>query len=458
MVTGNSVVNLLIDLVKTAGVVIIFAYLVTRTRFFTDLLDKRPGIKSRVIMILFFGALSIFGTYGGVRLPSGAIANIRDLGPIIAGLVGGPVVGLGAGLIGGIQRYSLGGFVAISSSSVTPLAGLVGGLIYLARKGKFPPIWGVMVYAACVEIFLMGFTLLISRPYDDTLAVVKQVALPMIFANAIGTGIFAYIIHNLMNERKNAAEKERYRAELERKKFEIETARNIQRSFLPESNPSIEGFDIAGFTLPALEVGGDFYDFIPISADRWGFVIADVSGKGFPAALFMALSRTCVRAYAVGKTAACDAISMANKLISLDDKSDMFVTLFYAMLDTQNKQLHYVNAGHNPPMVLGRDGSGLVMLAAKGIALGVMPDITLEEKEIPLRTGEILLLYTDGVTEAVNLKKEQFGPQRLIKLVQDSRDLSAQEIIRRIEQDVIAFSEGQPQFDDLTLMVVKVLR
>jgi sigma-B regulation protein RsbU (phosphoserine phosphatase) len=455
---GTTFINLLIDLIKTAGVVIIFAYLVTRTRFFIDILEKRPNYKSRLIMIAFFGALSIFGTYGGVVLPSGAIVNIRDLGPIIAGLVGGPIVGLGAGLIGGLQRYFIGGFVAVSSSSVTVLAGLVGGLIYLLRKGIFPRIWAVMLYAACVELFLMGFTLLISRPFDQTLEVVKQAALPMIIANAAGTGIFAFIIHNLITERKNATEKERLRAELERKKFEIETARNIQRSFLPDSEPHIKGFDIAGFTLPALEVGGDFYDFIPISQDRWGFVIADVSGKGFPAALFMALSRTCVRAYAVGKTTACGAICMANNLISQDDKSDMFVTLFYALLDTDSKQLHYVNAGHNPPLVFGRQGDGLVLLAARGIALGVMPDIALEEKEVPLHEGEIVLLYTDGVTEAVNMKKEQFGQQRLITLVEGNRNLSAQELIRRIEQEVIAFSEGQPQFDDLTLMVLKVLK
>jgi sigma-B regulation protein RsbU (phosphoserine phosphatase) len=454
----SSIINLAVDLIKTAGVVVVFAYLVTRTSFFSEILEKRPNYKSRIITIIVFGALSIFGTYGGVVLPSGAIANIRDLGPIIAGLAGGPVVGLGAGLIGGLHRFSMGGFVAVSTSTTTVLAGLVGGLIYVLNKGNYPRIRAVMLYAACVEVFLMGFTLLISRPFTEALETVSQAALPMIVANSVGAGIFAFIIRNLVTERKNAAEKEIYRTELERKKFEIETAHNIQKSFLPDADPHIEGFDIAGYTLPALEVGGDFYDFIPISPDRWGFVIADVSGKGFPAALFMALSRTCVRAYAVGKTTASGAIRMANSLISLDDKSDMFVTLFYAILDTDSKQLHYVNAGHNPPLVLGRPGDSLVLLAARGIALGVMPDISLEEKEIPLREGETVLMYTDGVTEAVNMKNEQFGQQRLIKLVEDNRSLSAHELIRRIEQEVIAFSEGQPQFDDLTLMVLKVLK
>jgi len=450
-------VSILIDLIKTASVVVVFAYLVTRSTFFNDLLEKRPNITSRIVMIFFFGALSVFGTYGGVVLSTGAIANIRDLGPIIAGLVGGPVVGLGAGLIGGLQRYFVGGFVAVSTSSVTVMAGLASGLIYVFKKGEFPRVWVVMIFAACVEIFLMGFTLLISRPFDMALASVKEVYIPMIATNAVGAGIFAYIIRNLITERKNAKDKEILRTELERKKFEIETARNIQRSFLPDSEPHMSGFDIAAFSLPALEVGGDFYDFIPISEDKWGLVIADVSGKGFPAALFMALSRTCVRANAMGKTTASEAICMANNLISEDEKSGMFVTLFYATLDKNTRRLSYVNAGHNPPLILGEQASSLVMLSAKGIALGVMPDIFLEEHEIVLHEGEIIIFYTDGVTEAVNKEQEQFGQERLIKCIQDNRNLSAKELIQLLEQEVTAFSEGQPQFDDITLMVVKVL-
>lgn len=391
-------------------------------------------------------------------LSSGAIANIRDLGPMVAGLVGGPVVGIGAGLIGGIQRYFIGGFVAVPCSLATVIAGMAGGIIFCLRKGNLPRIWQVMLFAASMELFHMGLALLIARPFDEALAVVREVIVPMTAANSIGAGIFAFVISNLISERRTAADKEKYRGELERKKFEIETARNIQKSFLPESEPRLEGFDIAAFSLQALEVGGDFYDFIPISKDKWGLVIADVSGKGFPAALFMALSRTCVRANAMGKTTASEAICMANNLISQDDKSGMFVTLFYATLDINSKKLQYVNAGHNPPLVLGEKEGGIVMLAAKGLALGVMPDILLEEKEIKLCEGEIVLLYTDGVTEAVNRQQEQFGQQRLIKLVEDNRHLPAQELIKRIEHEVVAFSEGQPQFDDLTLMALKVLK
>jgi phosphoserine phosphatase RsbU/P len=453
-----SFTDILIDLVKTASVVIVFAYLITRTSFFSDLLEKKRGIKSRIILILAFGALSIFGTYGGLKLPSGAIANIRDLGPVVAGLVGGPVVGLGAGIIGGAHRYFLGGFTALPCTLATIIAGLLGGIIYTLRKGKFPPVWQVMVISGSMELLHMGLTLSIARPLSEAWSVVKSLTPQMVAANAIGSGIFAYIINNLIKEQDTAAEKEKYRSALERKKFEIETARNIQESFLPESAPVIPGYDIAAFSVPALEVGGDFYDFIPISQDKWGFVIADVSGKGFPAALFMALSRMCVRANAMGKGTASEAIYTANTLISHDAASGMFVTLFYAVLDVKDNRLHYVNAGHNPPMLFKGNSGGVTLLSAKGIALGVMDDINLQEVEINLSPNDTLIFYTDGITEAIDSKEEQFGQKRLTQLIAANSHLSAQELANKIKDTVVDFTQGGAQFDDLTLVVLKTVR
>lgn len=465
-----SIPSILIDLIRTGSVVMVFAYLVSRTTFFTNILDRAFDHRSRIMMILFFGALSIYGTYGGINLssgaiahirhlgPLGAIANIRDLGPTIAGLVGGPVIGLGAGLIGGIHRYFVGGFVAVPCAIATILAGLVGGLIYTLRKGNFPRIWQVMLLAVGVELIHIGLALLIAKPFDAVLTVAKEVTVPMVVANVIGAGIFAFIICNLINERKTNTDKEKYRRELERKRFEMETARSIQQTFLPESTPRLEGFDMAAFSLPALEVGGDFYDFIPISQDKWGLVIADVSGKGFPAALFMALSRTCVRANAMGKTTASEAICRANKLIAEDAKSGMFVTLFYAILDPHTKQLHYVNAGHNPPLLCKGYGGDVVLLGAQGIALGVMDEINLEEVELNLANNDVVVFYTDGITEAINGKEEQFGRERLIKLITQNSTLTAQELIDKIKSAVTDFTHGQEQFDDLTLVVLKSLQ
>jgi len=461
--------SILVDLIRTGCVVMVFAYLVSRTKFFTNLLDGIFDYKSRIVIILLFGALSIYGTFGGIMLdtgaiahirhlgPTGAIAELRDLGPMIAGLVGGPAIGLGAGLIGGIHRYFLGGFLAVPCAIATALAGLTGGLIYSLRKGNFPRIWQVVLLTVGIELMDIGLSLLIAKPFNDVVTVAKELTVPIVVANGIGAGIFAFIISNLINERKTTADKEKYRRELERKRFEIEAARSIQQTFLPDSPPRLEGFDMAAFNLPALEVGGDFYDFIPISEDTWGIVIADVSGKGFPAALFMALSRTCVRANAMGKTTASEAICMANNLIAQDAKSGMFVTLFYAVLDLHKKQLRYVNAGHNPPLLCKGYGGDVVLLSAHGIALGVMDEINLQEVELNLANNDVVVFYTDGITEAVNDKEEQFGQERLIKLVAQNSSLPAQELIDKIKSAVTDFAQRQAQFDDLTLVVLKSL-
>jgi class 3 adenylate cyclase len=202
-----SVGDMLIDLIGTACVVLVFAYVLTRTKLFTEVLDKQFNLKNRAILILLFGAMSIYGTYGGIRLSSGAIANIRDLSPMVGGLVGGPVIGLGAGLMGGIHRYFLGGLTHVPCSLATVIAGLMGGVIYKLRKGEFPAVWQATLFAIVMEFLHMGLTLLIVRPYDEAWATVKNVTLPMTTANAIGMAIFAWIVHNLIVERKTAAEK-----------------------------------------------------------------------------------------------------------------------------------------------------------------------------------------------------------------------------------------------------------
>ena len=450
-----SIATILIDLIKTACVVVAFAYVVTRTGFFAEILDKKLSFKNQVILVLLFGVLSIFGTYGGLQLPSGAIANIRDLGPMVAGLIGGPLVGLGAGLIGGVHRYFLGGFVCIPCSLSTVLAGLLGGVIYRLKKGEFVAVWQAILFAIFMELLHMGLTLLISKPYEQALGVVKEVILPMIGANALGMAIFAFIVRNLITERKTAAERESFRREIERTEYEMETARGIQQSFLPESPPRIEGFELAALNLPARQVGGDFYDFIPVSENEWGIIIADVSGKGVPAALFMALSRTLVRANVADNITASQAIQKANHMISQEAKMGMFVTLFYAVLAPEKRRLQYVNAGHNPPFVVKKSSGDVILLRANGIAMGVMDDVSLEEKEIELDSNDIVVFYTDGITEAISGAGEQFGEKRLIETINRSADLPVNDLISRVKDDVFAFAQGQPQFDDFTLVILK---
>ena len=200
-----SIGDLLLDLVEKICVVLVFVYLVTRTKYFSQVLDRQFDIKNRIILILAFGAFAIFGTYSGIKLPSGAIANIRDLGPMFAGLIGGPIIGLGAGLIGGIHRYFLGGFTAIPCSLATVIAGIACGIIYKCRKGEFISIYGAALFAVLMESVHMGLMLLIARPFSEALETVKLISLPMILANTAGIAISAFIVSNLINERSKGA-------------------------------------------------------------------------------------------------------------------------------------------------------------------------------------------------------------------------------------------------------------
>jgi sigma-B regulation protein RsbU (phosphoserine phosphatase) len=256
--------------------------------------------------------------------------------------------------------------------------------------------------------------------------------------------------HNIENLKRTTAEKERYAKELE-------IAKEIQDSFLPECVPTIPGFDIAATTIPAMEIGGDLYDFIPVAGNGTGFVIADVSGKGVSAALFMALSRTLLHACGAAEPDPSRAVRNANALIYEDGRSSMFITVFYGVLNNHAMTFTYVNAGHNPPLLL-RDGeAGSWMAGVKGIALGVVPDVAITPTRLELRPGDLIVLYTDGVTEAFNAHEKDFGEGRLTDCITRNRSLPAQAILDALIGEIREFSGSAPQSDDITLVVIRAL-
>ena len=444
----DSILELALLLTEKICVIVVVAYLITRTKCFNNILSRKPTFFDRLVLILVFGGFSIYGTYSGIKI-FGAIANIRDLGPMIAGLLGGPIVGLGAGLIGGTHRYFLGGFTRIPCTLATIISGILGGLIYKLKKEEFIGIFGAVLFAVLMESFHMLLALLISKPFVEAVQVVKQVSLPMIIANGIGVGIFALIIVNLIKEKKTSAERDRYYAELE-------IAHKLQTSLLPDKPPRIKGYQIAAMSQPAREVGGDFYDFIDVAESKVGLVIGDAAGKGLPAALFMALSRSFIRAQAIGSLKAGDVLEKANKLIAKDAKEGMFVTAFYAILDAPGKILRLSNAGHNPPILFHSTATNYDVLNIKGIVLGAFDEVKFQEKEIVLKSGDVIVFYTDGVTEAIDKNGEQFGMEKLIKVMKDNPQLQATELIKTIKEKMKEFTKDQPQFDDFTLLVVKV--
>lgn len=247
-----------------------------------------------------------------------------------------------------------------------------------------------------------------------------------------------------------------YEQSVERQQLEQELnfAREIQTSFLPKVRPQVAGWSVAGKWRAARQVGGDFYDFIALPEARWGIVIADVADKGVPAALFMALSRTLMRAVAFSGRAPGEALARANELIQADSASDLFVTMIYAVWDPRAGSMVMANAGHNPPLLCRADGE-VSVLRSRGIALGVVDRLMTEPIFLELQAGDVLLLYTDGMTDAINESGEEFGMTRLQVALAQSRHLDAEGIADALLQIVDAFIGSEASFDDQTLVVLK---
>ena len=197
---------------------------------------------------------------------------------------------------------------------------------------------------------------------------------------------------------------------------ELSVANKMQQSILPTSFPTGRGFEIFGSMKPARDVGGDFFDVLSLEDGRIGLVVADVSDKGVPAALFMMSSRTLLKGAAIGLDAPGKVLSEVNQLLQEENDAAMFVTVFYAAFDPKNGELTYANGGHNTPLVVHADGSSTVIPPTGGIALGVVPDFTYEESSMTLQPGDRVVLYTDGVTEAENDHSDQFGLERLCEV------------------------------------------
>ncbi|MEM8559725.1 MAG: SpoIIE family protein phosphatase [Bacteroidota bacterium] len=276
------------------------------------------------------------------------------------------------------------------------------------------------------------------------------------------------IIDKAYEELDKVRQAEQLRRQLTVLHRELEIASRIQLSMLPAATPAFPGrddFDLYATMLPAQEVGGDFYDCFLIEdagtesahseANRLGFVVGDVSGKGVGAALFMAITRTILRATAQRDLPADEVIRHVNRVLHPESMAHMFVTLVYGLLDLRTGTLDLVNAGHHHPLVLRTDGSLEACRCARGLGLCLTPDFAYEASTLALNPGDTLLLYTDGVTEAANEDREQFEEERLASCLDALAERSPAAVIRQVLRAVETFSDGATQADDLTLLAVQ---
>lgn len=256
-------------------------------------------------------------------------------------------------------------------------------------------------------------------------------------------------------------EAQREHDQLESIQYDLNVAREIQESILPKQFPPFpqyNQFDIYATMKSAKTVGGDFYDFFLIDENHLGFTIADVSDKGIPAAIFMAISRTVLRATALRQLSPAVCLKESNDLLCRESINDMFVTVFYGILNINTGDVVYSNGGHSRPVMIQRKGEISVLPLTGGIALGVLPDANYGEETIHLEKGDSLFLYTDGITEAMNLEDKAFGDQRLIDTCKSMKSLSAFEMIELMSSAVGSFVGSAHQSDDITMLALKYLK
>jgi len=239
---------------------------------------------------------------------------------------------------------------------------------------------------------------------------------------------------------------------------ELKMARQLQESLMRHPNPELPGWEFVSRWMPARQVAGDYFDFFQFPNGKMGLIIADVADKGMPAALFMALTRSVVRASLDAVALPKEGISRANRLICDDSTEGMFVTLFFALIDPARSQITYVNAGHNPPLMVHRSNtpqSQISLLGKTGMALGINKDNSYEQFLLKFFPGDFLVLYTDGVTDITNSGNEEFGLDRLIQVVTAQSSGTAEDMARAIEKELKEFSNERDSNDDITLLIAK---
>lgn len=313
-------------------------------------------------------------------------------------------------------------------------------------------------FSARQSVMFLGLRSIICAPLK-----IKDAVTGVIYVdNRLQAGIFTQqdleLLSTIASNAAIAIENARlYQVAVEKGRMEreLQMAFKVQSSLIPEDTPQFPGWEFVAHWQPAREVAGDYYDFIANENGSLGLVIADVTDKGMPAALFMALTRSIVRASLDQALSPAESITKANRLICADSTSNMPVTLFYGLLDPARGELTYVNAGHNPPIFYHAETDEFIQLTRTGIFLGFDHEATYQQNWQVVKPGDFIVFYTDGVTDAVNDDEREFGSLRLQSILQEKRTAPAAEILAAIKSALKSFTAESAPYDDITLLIAK---
>lgn len=433
-------------LVGTLAVILVVSAFLGGSDVLSKFIKTGRQWKYSVAFGILGGLFGIYGNISGFNL-NGAVVSVRDIGPLLSGFVSGPIGGLIAGLIAGVHRLMLGGITAHACVVATCCIGLISGLVSLKWHEIIKKPYIAFALGVVSEAFHLTVVLIMVKPFETALDIVKQIAVPFILINAVGFSLMVAIITYTERQRTLVVEKSRMQSELE-------VATVIQHSLLPTINKDYPGrpeLDVSAFMETAKEVGGDFYDAFFVDANRIAFVIGDVSGKGVPAAMFMATAKMTLQNCIRDIPSLSEAVMTANNSLCARNEADMFVTLWVGILDMKSGGLTYVSAGHNPPVIV-QNSIPRYLKTKNGLVLAGMEGARYKENTLTLNKTDIVCLYTDGVTEANNVHHELFGEDRLLQCFTDAKGASAEQLIGRVKAAVDTFVGEAPQFDDLTML------
>lgn len=446
-------------MIGTIALIDLIALILQGSRQLATIRGENNKVHRAISLGIVGGLFGIYATISGVPLENGAVLSVRDVGPMMAGCLGGPLSGLIAGVIAGVQRL-LYGLPDITAGSTIPCSistlgiGLFCGLLFKRFAGsKKRGLWAILI-AVVMELFHLFLVFLyfwITASLEASLTLIAEVTPAFLLANGIAFGLLVYVLDMVAKYKK--AEQHEKQVETE-----LNVATSIQSDMLPSIFPDFPGkkeFSLDAIMNPAKEIGGDFYDFFFIDEDHFAFLVADVSGKGVPAALFMVISKTIIKNNIQSGLSPCEALRRANVQLCDGNESGMFVTAWLGVLEISSGKLTYVNAGHNPPLIKRGDRPLEYLRDLSGFILAGRKKSTYKEFEMHLSDGDKIFLYTDGVTEAMNKEGEQYGEERLSDCFSGVRkNAAASEIIQMVTEDMEKFVGEAEQYDDTTMLVL----